>query len=409
MIHYIDQTSERDHHMVFNSSILKMLLEMYPGEQIVSHGIFSNQESTRKLLSEVELKNISFRTIDYVKAPSENKLIKALFYIKKEKKRKKMFKDILLTSSEKDLIFLSITTFTSFIAFKKLKSKFQVPTIAVLHGDLDFVYNAKTKIEKLIKASYKKVFRTKAPNFQYLLLNKISKQYVVRDGYLKAEEILEIDHPYNMLESDVLKENIFNYTSLSFGHIGSMEVERKNSHYIYTLAAKLKQEIEAKMVSFRAIGLITPDILPYKNNWVEEEVGNKQSNKPDYLSREDYESKLAALNYSLFFYDKNQYIFRASGAIIDAIAAAIPFIVIKHPIFDYIFKSAGNVGFICDDLDEMELLVRKIILKDKEVLGQYESQVTNLIEFRKKLSVSFVAKDLIGQLNHIPSFKSRNS
>lgn len=301
MIHYIDQTSERDHHMVFNSSILKMLIEIYPNEPIVSHGIFSNQESTRELLSEEELKNITFQTIEYKKSPSDNKFVKALYYLVKERKRKKLFKELLKNTNDTDLIFLSITTFTSFAVFKKLKSKFPVPTIAVLHGDLDYVYNGKTSIEKMIGSSYKKVFKTPAPNFFYLLLNKISKEKVVYDGYLQAEEVLEIDHPYNMKDLKVPVRSIDEDKRIVFGHIGSMEVERKNSHYLYKIAEKFKEKISDNKASFQAIGLITPGIIPFKNEWVEEAVGNKEENKPDYLSREAYEFKLSELHYSLFF------------------------------------------------------------------------------------------------------------
>jgi|GEM_PF-992582 len=409
MIHYIDQTSERDHHMVFNSSILKMLMIMYPNEEIVCHGILSNQESTKQLLDSEELKKITFKSIEYTKALSENKFLKAINYIRKERKRKKLFKELLLTTTQKDLIFLSITTFTSFAVFKKLKTKFDVPTIAVLHGDLDFVYNAKTRVEKLIGSSYKKVFKTKAPNFYYLILNKISKAYVVNDGYLREDEIFEINHPYNMMENAVAQKDIFNKKTYSFGHIGSMEVERKNSHFLYVLAERCNRFVTENKISFQVIGLITPSILPYKNKWVEEMVGNKQADKPDYLSREDYESKLASLDYSIFFYDENQYIFRASGAIIDAIAFTIPFVVLEHPIFNYIFKEAGNVGFKCKDLEEMENLMQKIIAKDVVILDQYNNQIANLIEYRKKLSVKYIADDLEKQLNLIPSLKNRKT
>lgn len=408
MVHYIDQTSERDHHMVFNSSILKMLLLMYPEEQIVCHGILSNQESTKQLLTKDEQSRIIFKSIEYSKPWSENKFVKAINYIRKEKKRKKLFKELLLTTSKNDLIFLSITTFTSFAVFKKLKSKFEVPTIAVLHGDLDFVYNAKTRIEKMIGSSYKKVFETKAPNFYYLILNKISKSYVVNDGYLREDEIFEIDHPYSIVENIVATKDIFDKEKYNFGHIGSMEVERKNSHFLYLLAERCQKYVTEKKAFFQVIGLITPSVLPHKNEWVEESVGNKRADKPDYLTRTEYEERLSALDYSMFFYDSNQYIFRASGAIIDAIVFAIPFIVIKHPIFDHIFKEAGNVGFQCEDLEEMETLIQKIVEKDATILGQYNSQIANLIEYRKKLSVEHIANDLKNQLNSVLSFNNRN-
>lgn len=408
MIHFIDQTSERDHHMVFNSSILKILLKMYPLEKITSHGNASNHKSIKELLNDNEVKNITFKPIIYTKSKSDSKVLKGLNYIVKENRRRLVFKEILSNASENDLVFLSITTFSSFYVFKRLKAKFKVPTIAVLHGDLDFVYNANGRIEKLIGATYKKIFGTFAPNFYYLLLNKISKDYLMQDGFLKREEILEIDHPYNMLAVDTTEKEIANNSIFSFGHIGSMEVMRKNSHYIYQLAEKCSAEIAENKVSFQVIGLTTPSVIPYKNKWVTEMTGNLKENKPDYLSREDYESKLQKLDYSLFFYDTNQYIFRTSGAIIDAIAACIPFVVLKHPIFDYIFKEAGNVGFQCNDLEEMQNLIKKIIDKDEKIMQEYNAQVLNLMKIKNKLSVEEVAIDLKKQIDTIGLYSSKS-
>jgi len=401
MIYFIDQTSERDHHMVFNSSILKILVKMYPLEKIISHGNASNHKSIKELLSNKELKNITFAPIVYTKSRSESKVLKGLNYIIKENRRRLMFKEVLSNTNENDLVFVSISTFSSLYVFKKLKSKFLVPTILVLHGDLDFVYNSNNKLEKLIGTTYKKIFNTFAPNFYYLLLNKISKEYLMQDGFLKKEEIVEINHPHNMLNVDVTEKEIAENGIYSFGHIGSMEVERKNSHYIYQLAERFSSEITDNKVSFQVIGLITSSIIPYKNKWVSEMAGNAKEDKPDYLSREDYESKLQKLDYSLFFYDTNQYIFRTSGAIIDAVAACIPFIVLKHPIFDYVFQEAGDVGFQCKDLDEMHDLIKKITSGDEEIVHQYKTQVLNLMKIRQRLSVEEVAIDFKRQIDEM--------
>ena len=56
----------------------------------------------------------------------------------------------------------------------------------------------------------------------------------------------------------------------------------------------------------------------------------------------------------------------------------------------------------------METLIQKIVEKDATILGQYNSQVANLIEYRKKLSVEHIANDLKNQLNSVLSFNNRN-
>ena len=238
MIHFIDQTSEKNHHAVFNSSCIKMLQLIYPNQAITHHGIQSNQLKTAELLSENELKQVIFNPILNPKVSSSNKFVRFLNLIKKERIRYKMFNTILKTSAKSDLIFHSITTFTAFYGLKKLKTKFETPVIATLHGDLDFLYNATNKLEKLVAFVYKKIFTLKTSNFYYLLLNKISKSELIKSGYLNKNEIIEINHPYNLLNNEFYIKSLKSEIPVTFGHIGSMEVARKSSHLIYELASK---------------------------------------------------------------------------------------------------------------------------------------------------------------------------
>ena len=404
MIHFIDQTSEKNHHTVFNSSCIKILQIMYPNETITFHGILSNQQKTAELLSEIELKFVVFNSIPNPTVPFSNKFIKFLNLIKKEKIRYKLFEKILKTSSNSDLIFHSITTFTAFYGLKKLKLKFKVPVIAVLHGDLDFLFITTNMFEKIIGFVYKKNLSIKATNFYYLLLNKISKTPLIEAGYLNENEILEIDHPFNSLTSAVQSQIINQNTTITFGHIGSMEVYRKNSHLIYDLASRFPVQIKNCQIRFEVVGLVTKSVILYKNNFVNEISGNKDPNIPEYLSRTCYEAAINKLQYSLFFYNKSQYVFRASGAIADAISSSIPLIVLKHPIFEYIFKYAGNVGYICENLEQMEKLVKKISLKDPEIIKEHAVQVQNLKIFQTQISISNIGLDLKKQLiNHLSS------
>ena len=130
MIHFIDQTSEKNHHAVFNSSCIKILQLIYPNETVTYHGISSNQEKTAVLLQDFELKRVIFKPIFNPKVFSSYKLVRFLNLIKKEHIRYKIFKSILNESSKSDLIFHSITTFTAFYGLKKLKNNFETPVIA---------------------------------------------------------------------------------------------------------------------------------------------------------------------------------------------------------------------------------------------------------------------------------------
>ena len=179
MLYFIDQTSEKDHHMVFNSSIIKILMLLYPNQKLTYSGINSNQESVLSLLTTAEKDRIILAPIIYSKPLNDNRFFKIINFYRKEKLRAKSIKQIFNATTTNDLVFLSITTFSSFYFFKKTKAKYPVKTIVTLHGDVDFIYNSYNYYEKLNAFFHKKIFKTKAQNFYYLLLNKIAKQRLV--------------------------------------------------------------------------------------------------------------------------------------------------------------------------------------------------------------------------------------
>ena len=397
-VYFVDQTSEGDHHMVFNASMVKVLMSLYPGAAISCCGIKTNQESVKQLLFKEELDKITFTSIYNPKIKSSIKFLKALNYLRKEVIRIGMFRKILKRTHGNDLIFLSITTFTTFAAFKFLKQFYPTKVIAVLHGDIDFIYFPTNKIEKINAAVHKWIFRKKLSGFKYLLLNKIAKKSLVNDGYLKSEEVFEIDHPFTFLKSDFMLKEKLAAKPIKIGHIGSMEAERKNSHYIYTLADKFREEIKNGLLQFRVAGLITPSVIKYKNDWVHEVVGNNEPDKPQYLTRSQYENELKLLDYCIFFYPPHQYIYRASGAVVDFINGLIPIITLKHPFFDYLFETGGNIGFVCNDLHEMEVLLKRIANADPEILEQYKQQQKNIQLLQEQFSVDTIAKDLKHQI-----------
>jgi hypothetical protein len=374
-------------------------LLIYPSQKLQYYGITSNQNSVKSLLTPEELSNIEIHQIVYTKPYNEKTFFKAINFVRKEFARQKMFKNILKNTTNDDLVFLSITTHFSFYGFKKLKTKYPVKTIAALHGDIDFIYNIAGLQEKINSIVHKKLFKIKAENFYYLALNKIAKAIMVKDGYLKESETMEINLPIHSLNNQTNNNEILPNEKVIIGHIGSMELVRKNSHLLYEVANKFQDEINAKQLSFETIGLITPSILPYKNKWVTEIVGNSRPEKPDYLTREEYETNVLRLHYAVYFYDQKQYVFRASAAVIDSITFEIPIIAFEHPFFNNLFSQAGPIGYLCKDIAEVETVIKKIVSKDEKTIADYAIFKQNLSKLRTIFSVNSVAGDLQKQIN----------
>lgn len=395
--YFIDQTSEGEHHMVFNASFIDILNQLFPENLIYYSGIQSSQKHVFEALNENLKQKVVLREINYYKTISNHLVLKGFNFILKEFLRFFKFLEIFLSTNKNDVICLSITTFSSLFFFKVLSLFFNRKIITVLHGDIDFIYIAKNKNEKINALFYRLIFKLKKKNFKYILLNKISKSILVRDGYLNTGEVIEINHPYTF-DNQELKIVELNYP-IKFAHNGSMEIKRKNSHFIFELAENLKNEILNKKIEFYVIGLATDQINPFKNNWVNISVGEQKNNIPPYLPRHQYETEMLKMNYILFFFPENEYVFRASGAVIDAIAFEKPILAIKHPFFENIFNQCGEIGYLCENLTEMEGLIFELTHDIEKYKSDYKKQILNLKALKYKFSTQAITIDIKLQNN----------
>ena len=62
------------------------------------------------------------------------------------------------------------------------------------------------------------------------------------------------------------------------------------------------------------------------------------------------------------------------------------------------FKKAGNIGFICESLDEIKILINKITQPDFNLQQIHNQQVENVKKYKSNFSVDNVANDLKRQL-----------
>lgn len=273
----------------------------------------------------------------------------------------------------------------------------------MMHGEVSFLYKSYNRLEKIDAWVHKKIFQTKAPNFYYLTLNKIEKAILVKDGYLKNEEVFEINHPYLNLEENYTDNPLNN--PIRIGHIGSLVAHTKNSHMLFELAEKCKDLVENHKVVFDAVGLLTPEMKPYLNKWVNLYVGNQDLSKPQYLSREDYENALSNLNYAIFFYPPEEYVFRASGAIADFISKGTPIIYLTHPIFDYFQKNVGEIGYKCNNLNDMQIVIENLANNTEYSKQKYQLHKKNVQKLKEQLQLKNIAEDLNNQLKIIQNDK----
>lgn len=391
---FIDQTSQYDHHQVFNSSMADILMDTFQSIDLTCYGIASNQKSMYGLMREDKRDGVKFIPIEYPKTP-KSMLLKAFVYPIKEWIRFLNFRHIFKKyHSKEDVIFLSITTFTSFYFYRWFASRSKAHVLCVLHGDMDYLYKAEGWSQKMNAWVHRKILNfNEQVNFKYILLNKVTKAIFLKDQLLTENEILDI---YNPIVSELKDVPLVELQyPLLVGHIGSMEIRRKGSQLLYSLAEQLR---ENEGIDFRTIGLVTPEMIPLKNEYVREISGNKSDDEPFYLSRKDYVKELLELDYVLFFLPKDEYVMRASGAVLDSIDFLKPIIALRHPLFEFFEKEFGSIGHLCDSLDEMQELMQDITKQPEKYLEIRKQQIENIKKLKHYSSKEQVAVELRAML-----------
>lgn len=389
MIHIIDANSAENTHILFNASMTKVLLDAYPEHQVSFYSGGPHQLKISEYLTENERHRIKFVEIP-TKTVGRGKIQKAFRVARNTLIDFSFFRRILskVTTSRTDKVIVFKAHPASILMIKYLKIFYaKADLMAVMHGEIEFIYYAETEWQKNIASIYKRIIAVSASNFRYILLNKISKHKLISDGLLKTQEIIEIDHPYPYSEISDKTANLS--TPITFGQVGSLGL-RKNAHLIYQLASAHSTEIECGFVRFVTIGPIEDDAIPYRNPLVVDFTGK---NRDQYISRQTFIEETQKVDYAVFFYGPDQFIFRASGSVMDAIDLAKPIIAIKHPFFDYLVKEAGNIGFICEDLPQMSALISRLAKRNSALVQQYQDQRDNLEKFKREHNIARIAAD----------------
>jgi hypothetical protein len=396
-IHIVDLNSVGHTHILINVSMIKVLLEAYPESNLFFYSESKHQQIVATFFSEADGRRVSFKPIAAKKknisffsklTGSITNSITDLFLLRR-----------LLTLSESTgMLFLFKAHALTFLLFKYLKNNYpNVPAIALLHGEVEFIDAGANKWEKQMGNLYKKILTHRSANFVYIILNKISKERLIRRGLLAPLDAIEIMHPYPFtFESH--RSNIQSGKSVVIAHVGSLGA-RKNAHLLYRLAEMCKEYVGKKLLSFWAVGAIESDAREFQNNYVIDFAAADGVGK--YISREVFEQKIKEIDYAAFFYAPDQFVYRASGAILDVIEAEKPIIVIKHPFFDHLFDAAGNIGFQCKDLEQMSTYAERMALRDHLLLDQYDEQRANLRKFKMSNDIKSIAKDFTNQLRII--------
>ncbi|MDQ1141128.1 hypothetical protein [Pedobacter agri] len=397
MIYIIDRFVEGHQHVLANVNTIKIIDRIYPGID----KNFLSEKSHNQLVKGylVDLEDITYSS--YLNKHSRIKTgIAQIIRVFTRAFRDtyffcKFFKSI---SKQNDaVVFLTHIYPISLILFQIIKKFYpKVKTIVTIHGEIEYMFFGKGLYEKIIGKAYSLSFKIKSHKLYYLFLTKVSRDILLTSKKLKESEILAIILP--TLSSIALerKEN-FLTEPFKIGHIGSAG-RRKNADFIFSVAKEFEQEILDNKIQFSLIGSLESNIITKLNHLVKNYVNDQAG---IHIERNIFNNEVNDIDYSIFFYNQHDFALRSSAAFFDAINFEKPIIALSNDFFLDVFREAGDIGYICRNINELIALIRSLI-DDKET-GKllYKQHRSNLIKYKESLSIKLVAEDLKSQLDKL--------
>lgn len=280
-----------------------------------------------------------------------------------------------------EFVFISSIFPLSHLAFLIVRPFFKkIKVVIGIHGELQLIKSKSFKNKLLsffLKINLKKTSDSKT---YFLVYSEMIKNNLCETIPKIKDKIISIDHPYSYSNKELIPEVI---KPIQIGSIG-IASKSKNTHLIFHLASALKKNINNGNVKFKILGKSIPDILPYKNKYVDYNYINTM------IPEGEYHKQIESLSYFVFFYGNDLYSLSPSGVFFDAINNEKPIIALKNDLFNYYFNRFGDIGFLCEDIEEMIELIG--VLSTNFSNQKYNLQIANIRKAKKNLNINTIKK-----------------
>lgn len=359
-------------HFQVNSCFIEMIAKSNPSSKIIFIAEENHIDAVKLSLQLADIQNLTY--LPYKGFYSEKKFKWSSRIIGECKQILKIFKLGLLHNNN---FFIWTCLFPTGHLFLNILLLFKKNTknIIILHGELELLkMKGKRKSEIFLGIILKTAFFLSTKKNKYIVLgDNIRKSLIGLVSNSTIDKTYAILHPYNFF---VNKENLTKKEDnkvLTIGAIGTQMLS-KNSHSIYELGEYFKDQIIKNRINLLTIGKVLPELKKYQNNI----ITNLYSDS--FVSQQNFELEISKLDFIIFFYDNGSYKLCASGAIFEAIRLEVPIISVKNDFFVWIFESYGELGFLCDDLDEIKAVISE--LNNEGYKEKIEIFKTNMKQFK---------------------------
>lgn len=215
-------------------------------------------------------------------------------------------------------------------------------------------------------------------NLIYLVLGSSIESELVNELPEMKDYIHSLDHPYFYMKNQ--RDLPSKIKNIKFGFLGVV-TNFKGAEFFFKLAKEIKTTKTNSNAEFFLIGHVTDGSIKQLQH---EYIKIPSPKVP--LSQENYSSYLEIIDYAVFFYREENYRLIASGTLFDAFSYLKPVIALRNPFFEYYFNKMGDIGYLCDNYEEIKELVLNILNnKSKE---RYRVQQGNILKNRDYLSLN---------------------
>jgi hypothetical protein len=390
MIVYAELQMQGDKHIHVNSGLLNIIKKTFSNHKIT---VFCDTVHRTELLKYVvQDDDLHFNTFKY----SGTKELRKLYVINKTFRESllayKIFRSAQKNNAEL-IIFASAFPFTA-LTLSFFSKIFPQKIIIGLHGDIGVLSLRKNKLTTvLFRSVIKFFFITRCTNTILLFFGKpIQENLFKMFPIFNKKNVISIDHPYNY--NEIYSHNL-NKEQIVIANIGT-SLMNKNSHLLYELADLQISNIINKNIKFVQIGNISKEVLSYSNEYVE------ILNNNEFIPFAIFEQNIIKADYFIYFFKENSlYDLCPSGTFFDAIKYNKPIISLRNPFFEYYFEKLGNIGYLCDSIEEMNEIINSL---NKDQNNIYLEQQIALSSAKRILSIDTIERSFMEQYLKLISY-----
>ncbi len=374
-------------HVPFNSAFFYVLSLSFPKERISFYAQKRHLLAVRDKLDSNEIK-LEYFEFKEIRGVSNKKGTASIFWSYLFCLVQDIFQ-LLLTKSH-DIVFFTSTNPISLPFVKLLNKILRRKVFIVLHGELEYLNDENDKlhgsIKKYIRIWYRLVFwRFLNDKTKYIVLGgSIFNNLKQIHPNLTRDSFIILDHPYfypGIKNVPIVDKK----RTVVYGTVGYAACI-KGSDKIFTLAKLLEDKILNQDIELTIVGQTSACLTEFKNNLV------NTFDSSSFIPSDVYNKAVEDLDYVLFFYPDDLYRFIASGAFFDAIAFEKPIISLRNCYFEYYFDLLGDIGYLCDNLDEMVQIINNFDVE------RYRKQRRNIRNAKETLSITQIAENLSSQI-----------